>query len=83
MGPGPDCRDRRSGLERETNGRVRPAMGIDFPLPGRRKRIYRRRIFRRRVYRKRIFRRRIFRKRIYRKRIYRKRIYRKRKTAHN
>ena len=41
MGPGPDCRDRRSGLDWETNGRVRPAMGLGFPLPGRRRGIYR------------------------------------------
>ena len=32
MGPGPDRRDQRSGFEWETNGRVRPAMGIDFPV---------------------------------------------------
>ena len=73
MGPGPDRRDRHSGLERETNGRVRPVMGLDFLLPGRRRRIHRRRIHRKRIYRR----------RVYRKRIYRKRIYRKRKTAHN
>ena len=33
MGPGPDRRDQRSGLEWETNGRVQPAMGLDFPIP--------------------------------------------------
>ena len=32
-GPGPGRRDRHSGLEWETNGRVRPAMGLDFPMP--------------------------------------------------
>ena len=83
MGPGPDRRDRHSGLDWETNGRVQPAMGLDFPMSGRRRRIFRKRIFRKRIFRKRIYRKRIFRKRIYRKRIFRKRIYRKRKTAHN
>ena len=33
MGPGPDRRDQRSGFEWETNGRVRPVMGSNFPLP--------------------------------------------------
>ena len=34
MGPGPDCRDRRTGLDWETNERVRLAMGIGFPCRG-------------------------------------------------
>ena len=58
MGPGPDRRDRRTGLEWETNGRVRPVMGLDFPMPEHRRRIYRKRIFRKRIYRKRIYRKR-------------------------